>query len=134
MMLPSSDDSNLVTGINVTPLVDITLVLLIIFMVISSFISEQALQVHLPKVVKEEKAPQPALTVTLGEEGELKFNRKDIDLEGLRQQMAVESGTDPDVKVILKADKNITYEKLAAVLDAIKLGGVQKVALAMDRE
>jgi len=133
-MLPNSDDSNLVTGINVTPLVDITLVLLIIFMVTSTFISEQALQVHLPKVIKEEKSPEPALTVTLGESGELKYNRKDTTLGGLTQQMAVETSVNPDVKVILKADKAITYEKLAAVLDAIKLGGVQKVALAMDRE
>jgi biopolymer transport protein ExbD len=133
-MLPNYDDSNLVTGINVTPLVDITLVLLIIFMVTSTFISEQALQVHLPKVIKEEKAPEPALTVTLGENGELKYNRKDTTLGGLTQQMAVETSVNPDVKVILKADKDITYAKLAAVLDAIKLGGVQKVALAMDRE
>jgi biopolymer transport protein ExbD len=133
-MLPNSDDGNLVTGINVTPLVDITLVLLIIFMVTSTFISEQVLQVHLPKVVKEEKAPHPALTVSLGSDGELKFNRQDIDLDGLQKQMAVESGVDPNVQVIVKADKDITYEKLAAVLDAIKLGGVQKVALAMDRK
>ncbi len=133
-MLPGSDDSNLVTGINVTPLVDITLVLLIIFMVTATFISEQALQVHLPKVLKEEKAPEPALTVSLGKDGELKFNLKAIDLGGLTQQMTVETSVNPEVKVILKADKDIPYEKLAQVLDAIKMGGVQKVALAMDRK
>jgi biopolymer transport protein ExbD len=133
-MLPSNNNSNLVTGINVTPLVDITLVLLIIFMVTATFVSEQALQVHLPKVVKEEKAPQPALTVTLGPNGELKFNREDIDLGGLTQQMAVESSGNPEVKVILKAPKDVTYEKVAQVLDAIKMGGVQKVALAMERK
>jgi biopolymer transport protein ExbD len=133
-MLPGSNDRNLVTGINVTPLVDITLVLLIIFMVTATFISEQALQVHLPKVLKEEKAPEPALTVTLGLSGRLKFNQKDIDLGGLTQQMTVETSVNPEVKVILKADKDIPYEKLAEVLDAIKRGGVQKVALAMDRK
>lgn len=133
-MLPNSSDNELVTGINVTPMVDITLVLLIIFMVTASFVSEQALQVSLPKVERQEKAPHPALTVSLGKDGELKFNHEDLDLEGLKKQMAVESGLNPDVKVILKADKDITYEKLAAVLDAIKLGGVQKIALAMDRK
>jgi biopolymer transport protein ExbD len=133
-MLPGGSDRNLVTGINVTPLVDITLVLLIIFMVTATFVSEQALQVHLPKVVKEEKAPQPALVVTLGSKGELKFNQKNIDLGGLTQQMTVETSVSPEVKVILKADKSIPYEQLAQVLDAIKLGGVQKVALAMDRK
>ncbi len=133
-MLTGGSDRGLVTGINVTPLVDITLVLLIIFMVTATFISEQALQVQLPKVVKEEKAPQPALVVTLGSKGELKFNQKNIDLGGLTQQMTVETSISPEVKVILKADKSIPYEQLAQVLDAIKLGGVQKVALAMDRK
>ena len=88
-MIPASDDNGLVTGINVTPLVDITLVLLIIFMVTATFISEQAFQIHLPKVVKEEKAPEPALTVSLGPNGELKFNLKDIDLGHLTQQLTV---------------------------------------------
>lgn len=133
-MLPGSGDRGLVTGINVTPMVDITLVLLIIFMVTATFISEQALLVHLPKVVKEEKAPQPALVVTLGAKGELKFNQKNIDLGGLTQQMTVETSVYPDVKVILKADKSVTYEQLAQVLDSIKMGGVQKVALAMERK
>lgn len=133
-MLPGSSDRNLVTGINVTPLVDITLVLLIIFMVTATFVSEQALQVHLPKIIKEEKAPQPALTVTLGSKGELKFNLKDIGLGGLTQQMTEETSVNPEVKVILKADKDIPYEKLAQVLDALKMGGVQNVALAMDRK
>jgi biopolymer transport protein ExbD len=133
-MLPGSNNSNLVTGINVTPLVDITLVLLIIFMVTATFISEQAFQVNLPKVVKEEKAPHPALVVTVGPKGELKYNRNDIELGDLTRQMAVESGVDPEVKVIVKADKSITYENLARVLDAVKLGGVQKVALAMERK
>jgi len=133
-MLPASDDSNLVTGINVTPLVDITLVLLIIFMVTATFISEQALQVNLPKVVKEEKAPHPALVVTLGAKGELKFNQMDTNPEALQKQMAAEVSSDPNVKIIVKADKSVPYERLAAVLDAVKLGGVVKVALAMDRK
>ena len=133
-MIPSTNDRNLVTGINVTPMVDITLVLLIIFMVTATFISEQAFQVHLPKVVKEEKAPHPALVVTLGPNGQLVYNKKDIDLPHLTQALTEETSVEPEVKVILKAPKEVTYEKVAQVLDAIKMGGVQKVALAMERK
>jgi biopolymer transport protein ExbD len=133
-MIPGSSDRNLVTGINVTPLVDITLVLLIIFMVTATFISEQALQVNLPKVVKEEKAPHPALVVTMGAKGELKFNQKDTNLEALQKQIAAELSSDPNLKIIIKADRSVPYEHLAGVLDVVKLGGVVKVALAMDRK
>jgi biopolymer transport protein ExbD len=133
-MQSGSDDNDLVTGINVTPMVDITLVLLIIFMVTATFVSEQGLQVNLPKVATQENAPTPAITVTLGAKGELKIMKKDTDLDGLRKQMEIESRLNPAVKILLKVDKDQSYEKLAAVLDAIKLGGVQKVALAMDRK
>ena len=133
-MQSGGDDSDLVTGINVTPLVDITLVLLIIFMVTATFVSEQGLQVSLPKVATQENAPTPAITVTLGPKGELKIMKKDADLEGLRRQMEVEARLNPAVKVLVKAHKDLSYERVAAVLDAIKLAGVQKVALAMDRK
>jgi biopolymer transport protein ExbD len=133
-MQSGGDDQDLVTGINVTPLVDITLVLLIIFMVTATFVSEQGLQVNLPKVATQENAPTPAITVTIGAKGELKIMKQDTDLEGLTKQMAIESRLNPSVKVLVKADKDLTYEKVSEVLDAIKLGGVQKVALAMDRK
>jgi biopolymer transport protein ExbD len=133
-MQSGGDDNDLVTGITVTPLVDITLVLLIIFMVTATFVCEQGLQVNLPKVATQENAPTPAITVTIGAKGELKIMKKDTDLDGLRKQMEIESGLNPAVKILVKADKSVTYETVAAVLDAIKLGGVQKVALAMDRK
>jgi biopolymer transport protein ExbD len=133
-MQTGGDDNDLVTGINVTPLVDITLVLLIVFMVTATFVSEQGLQVNLPKVATQENAPTPALTVALGKDGRLKVMKKDVDLEGLRRQMEIEVRANPAVKVLLKAQKDLPYEKVAEVLDTIKLAGVQKVALAMDRK
>jgi biopolymer transport protein ExbD len=133
-MQGSNDDNDLVTGINVTPLVDITLVLLIIFMVTATFVSEQGLQVNLPKVATQENAPTPAITVTLGAQGQLKIMKKDVDLPGLQKQMGIEFSLNPGVKVLVKVDKTVTYDKVAEVLDAIKQGGVQKVALAMDRK
>src|SRR5688572_30636163 len=133
-MQSGGNDDDIVQGINVTPLVDITLVLLIIFMVTATFVSEQGLQVVLPKIATQENAPTPAITVTLGSKGELKVMKKDVDLEGLRKQMEIEARVNPAVKVLVKAHKDLPYERLAEALDAIKLSGVQKVALAMDRK
>lgn len=129
-----SGDDDLVQGINVTPLVDITLVLLIIFMVTANFVSEQGLQVTLPKVATQENAPTPAITVSLDAKGDLRIMKKDTDLDGLRRQMEIEGRLNPAVKVLVKADKAATYEQVAQVLDAIKLGGINKVALAMERK
>lgn len=132
--MQSGSDDDLVQGINVTPLVDITLVLLIVFMVTATFVNEQGLQVTLPKVATQENAPTPAITVSVGSKGELRIMKKDTDLAGLRAQMGVEVQANPAVKVLVKAHKDLPYEQLAAVLDAIKLAGINKVALAMDRK
>jgi biopolymer transport protein ExbD len=134
MAMQSGGDDELVQGINVTPLVDITLVLLIVFMVTASFVSEQGLSVTLPKVAAQENAPTPAITVSLDAQGGLKIMKKETDLDGLRRQMEVEARSNPAVKVLVKADKAVSYESLSQVLDAIKLGGVNKVALAMERK
>ena len=133
-MIPSGGENETVTGINVTPMVDITLVLLIIFMVTATFQAEQALKVDLPKVASHEDiSTRLAITVTLGRQGEIRVMKKATDLDGLRRQMEVEVAADPSIKVLVKADKDIAYIKLAGVLDAIKLAGVQKVGLAVDR-
>ncbi|NTV52542.1 MAG: biopolymer transporter ExbD [Candidatus Firestonebacteria bacterium] len=133
-MQSAEDDSNVVSGINVTPLVDITLVLLIIFMVTATFVSEQGLKVNLPKVLTRENAPSPAISVALGRDGRLKLMKKDVTLDELKNQMALEARLDPTVKVLVKIDKDLPYNNVAEVLDAIKLAGINKVALAMDRK
>ena len=131
-MQPSCGDDDLVQGINVTPLVDITLVLLIIFMVTATFVTEQGLKVNLPKAATQEASPTPALTITVGSGGRLRLMKLDVDLQSLRADLTHEVGLNPDVKVLLKADKDLPYGQVAAVLDAIKLAGVKRCALAMD--
>jgi len=133
-MQAGSDDQDLVTGINVTPLVDITLVLLIIFMVTATFVSEQGLQVNLPKAATQEAAPSPAITVSLGAQGELLLMKKPVSLKELAIQMGREVRIDPAVKVLVRAHKDLPYYRVAEVLDAIKGAGVAKAALAMDKK
>ena len=129
-----NDEQGIVSGINVTPLVDITLVLLIIFMVTATFVSERALEVNLPKSATKENSPSPSITVTLGKDGVLKLMKKEVSMEELKSMLANEVRTYPDEKVLLKAEKDLAYYKVAEVLEAIKLAGIRKVALAMERK
>jgi biopolymer transport protein TolR len=133
-MRTCDDDQEVISGINVTPLVDIILVLLIVFMVTATFVSEQGLQVNLPKVVTRENAPSPAITVAIDKNGRLRMMKKDVTITELGAQMALESKLDPGVKVLVKADKDLPYFKVAEVLDTLKQAGVTKAALAMDRQ
>lgn len=134
MNLKNDDEQAMVSGINVTPLVDITLVLLIIFMVTATFVSERALEVNLPKSATKENSPTPALTVSLAKDGTLKIMKKTVSLAELKALLSGEIRKAPDEKVLLKADKDLPYYRVAEVLEAIKLAGVNKVALAMERK
>jgi biopolymer transport protein ExbD len=133
-MKTPDDDQLIVSGINITPLVDITLVLLIIFMVTATFVSEQGIKVELPKAASIEKAPSPAITVSVGKDGQLLVMKKQVTIEELKSEMTREARLDPGVKVLLRAQKDLPYYKVAEVLDAIKAGGVSKVALAVERK
>ncbi|HTB34222.1 MAG TPA: biopolymer transporter ExbD, partial [bacterium] len=101
-------------------------------MVTATFVTEQGLKVTLPKAATQEASPTPALTVTVAAGGQLRLMKLDVDLQSLRADLAHEVGLNPDVKVLLKADKDLPYGQVAAVLDAIKLAGVKRCALAMD--
>ncbi|HTA17528.1 MAG TPA: biopolymer transporter ExbD, partial [bacterium] len=86
-MQSGGSDDELVQGINVTPLVDITLVLLIIFMVTATFVTEQGLKVTLPKAATAEMPPTPALTVTVGKGGQMRLMKLTVDMAGLKANL-----------------------------------------------
>lgn len=133
-MASSQDyEQDVVTGINVTPLVDIMLVLLIIFMVTSHFIQDSGLKVNLPKAATTEAVVTPALTVTLDSKGSLRLMDSEVDLNGLKTNLQREAGMNPGVRVTLAADDRLPYRDIVAVLDLIKQAGVTRVALSTQK-
>jgi biopolymer transport protein ExbD len=133
-MQSGGGDDDLVQGINVTPLVDITLVLLIIFMVTATFVTEQGLKVTLPKAATVEMPPTPALTVIVGKNGQMRLMKLTVDMAGLKANLENEAKLNPNVKVLIKADKDLSYGEVAAVLDTVKSAGIDRCALAMERK
>ncbi len=128
-----SELDGVVTGINVTPLVDIMLVLLIIFMVTAHFVSDSGVKINLPKAATSEVNATAALTVTLDKEGHIRLLDNEVDLNGLKANLARESSLNPGVRVNLAADGAIAYDQVVSVLDAIKQAGVTRVALQAER-
>lgn len=132
-MRAEAEDGELVEGINVTPMVDITLVLLIIFMVTASFVSSGALKVALPQASTTEAASTSSLTVTLDAHGTLFLMKSSIAEGALAAALKREATRNPGVHVTLAADRTIPYGRVVRVLDLIKAAGIAKVALASER-
>ncbi len=122
----------LITEINVTPLVDIILVLLIIFMLTAHLIARQAIAVQLPRATQA-AAPEPTtLAVTLTREGKVYLNGEEIAAAALREAVGGAAAKDPKVQVLIAADKDVAHGRVVWVLDLVKALGVTSFAIQID--
>lgn len=130
---PMGDDDEPISGINVTPLVDVVLVLLIIFIVTASFLLKSAIPIELPTAATSETRPQSLLTVLVSRTGELFINGSPGTLDGLKA--AVESaarakeGDLKKVEAFVSADVAAQYGVFAKVVDRLRVLGVSAIAL-----
>jgi biopolymer transport protein ExbD len=128
------DDGGMISGINVTPLVDITLVLLIIFMVTATYIVRQAIQVDLPRAANAGESTGTTLAVMLTKEGDIYLDGRKSDETGLRDAARNAAAKDKDTRVIISADKNSLHGAVVHVLDLIKGEGIAKFAINIEKE
>lgn len=131
----SGNESNVIAEINVIPLVDIILVVLIIFMVAAPLVMQPKIDISLPKATtaKDEKDKVP-LRVVLGKAGELFLNNRPISLEGITEESKKFFAANPETAALLIADKDVTLSMVTELVDAIKIGGVKKVAFSIQRK
>jgi biopolymer transport protein ExbD len=118
-----------IAAINVTPLVDVVLVLLVILMVASTYIVAQTLKVHLPKAHMSDGTADKPNTVQLLKTGELRWNEKPVkepELEGLMRSAV---GAEPDMSLVVSADSEAMHGQVVHIMDLAKIAGISKFAI-----
>ncbi len=133
-MQSAADEDGPITGINITPLVDVVLVVLIIFMATAPMIARRAIRVEVPKVAKSDKSATDALAVALNGKRELTLGGKPVTLDDLKKALTMAVAAKPDQPVSLSADKTLPYGEVAELLDAVRSAGVKKVGLEVRRK
>lgn len=133
-MHTADDSDGPITGINVTPLVDVVLVVLIIFMATAPMIARRAIRVDVPRVAKSDKTATDAIAVALDGKHELTLAGKPTTLDGLKKTLSAATAAKPDQAVTLSADKTLAYGDVAELLDAVRSAGVKKVGLEVRRK
>ena len=120
--------------INIIPLVDITLVLLIIFMATTAFVNDAGLNMKLPsaKTAEAPAATSQDMNIALTRDNGVYLDGKLISLPALKGQMALRGQRNPETRVILKGDENIAYKRIVEVMDAAKQANLAKVVLGTD--
>jgi biopolymer transport protein TolR len=118
-----------ITDINVTPLVDVMLVLLIVFMVTAPLLTV-GVQVDLPKVQNEPiNTPEEPLVVTIQKDGNIALMQTPIDLEQLVPRLLAITANKPDTQIYLRGDQAINYGRVMEVMGTLTVAGFTKVAL-----
>lgn len=122
----------IMSDINVTPLVDIMLVLLVIFMLTAHLIARQAIEVELPRAANSTALTPTTLAVTLTRDGALYLGSEPISDKGLRAAVRAAVGRDPKAQAIIVGDKAVPHGRVVWVLDTIKSLGVTSFAIQID--
>ena len=128
------DNEEEITGINVTPLVDIVLVLLIIFMVTANFIVRETVEVDLPRAANGGETVQGLVNVVLDKEGKLYFDGAEVSEADLSKKVAEQVAKDKDTRAIISADQSLAYGRVMRLIDVVKGQGIAKFALNIEKD
>ena len=129
-----ADDDDLISGINVTPLVDVVLVLLIIFMVTATYIVRASIEVDLPRAAHGGEATGTILSVIVTRDGQVWLDgaRRTEDELVARTRAAV--AKDADARAIISADKGALHGAVVRVIDLVRGAGVTRFAIHVEKE
>jgi biopolymer transport protein ExbD len=125
------DDDDVISGINVTPLVDITLVLLIIFMVTAKIMVSQSLPLDLPKAAQGQEV-QLIFGLELHANGDTLVDGKKLASEDAILPLAREAqAKNPELRAVIRADTTVPHGRVIRALDLLKQAGVSKIAFGV---
>jgi biopolymer transport protein ExbD len=135
MAIQSQGDSeDVVSDINVTPLVDVMLVLLVVFIVTAPLLSN-AVRVHLPQTANTSPVePKKSVNVSVDAQGKLYLDRAEVTLPSLEDQLTTLHRADPDLAVHLNADQAVNYGLVAKAMSAVDRAGVSKLSVLTANE
>ena len=126
-------DDDVIADINITPFVDIILVVLIIFMVTATKIVESSIKVNLPDAATGEATESTSLGLTLTDAGDLLLDGEVIDKEGLQIKIREAKAANAEVICLIAADKDVSHGRVVWLIDLVKSEGIAKFALNIDK-
>jgi biopolymer transport protein TolR len=122
-------DRRVLSEINVTPFVDVMLVLLVIFMVTAPLL-QQGIDVNLPKAKGKDLPPEERITLAIKKDGAIYMNDNPISITDMRQKLEAISKMNPNV--FLKADKGVPYGFVVEVIGEIKDAGIERLGIVTE--
>ena len=130
---PKIDDPAPLAGVNIIPVIDVSLVLLIILLATSPILNTPGFAVKLPKAVTAE-SKEKNISVSLSTKGELAVNETAANWNTLQPTIRKELADKKDFLLIIRADEGVPYGQVEQVMDLAKKAGAQRIAIATQQE
>jgi biopolymer transport protein ExbD len=122
-----------ITGINVTPMVDVVLVLLVIMMVSATYIVSQSMKVDLPKTASSDDTVASLAAVTITKDGATLYNNDKVTEAQLKSKLESAYKANNDLNLIVSADRSATHGAVVHVMDLAKVIGITKFAINVEK-
>jgi len=122
-----------IVDINMVPLIDVSLVLLIIFMVMTPFLVQQQIKVNLPHSVSATDSPDRPIVVAIQKDGDISLNGKPVALTNLESELKPLLGPENDRPVMIQADRDLALQQVVSVMDIAKRLQVSKLGISVEQ-
>lgn len=133
MLLQHDDDDRIMSEINIVPLVDIMLVLLITFMMVSTMVDFSAIHVELPKAATAEDAKDKSFSIVISKDGDYFISGEPVStIEDLKLRIDHQKMQNPQIQAVISADKSVTHGQVIKVLDLIRRSKITKYAISVE--
>jgi len=133
MAAAAGNDEDIISSINITPLVDIFLVLLIIFMITSSVIDQREIALQVPRAANAGSQAPKASGLMVDRNGETYLDGQKLDTASIAAVLRGAVARDPDHQVLIEADRDLKYQSVVDVIDLVRGAGITKYALQVVR-
>lgn len=117
-------------GIDLTPMLDVVFIMLIFFIVTTSFVKEAGIDVNRPTASTAEKKEKASILIAISEAGEVWLDKRKVDVRSVRANVERMRAEAPEGAVVIQADKGSKTGMLVAVMDQVRLAGVTNISIA----
>ena len=122
------------SGIDITPMLDVVFIMLIFFIVTTSFVKESGIEVSRPSAKTAKQQQRASILVAINHLGEVWIQRRKVDIQSVRANIERLHAESPEGTVVIQADKRSETGLLVNVMDQIKLAGVEKISISADQK
>ena len=133
MAVQSGSDDEEIGNINITPMVDVILVLLVIFMVTANFLKKESININLPKVAAADPNIAESKQVALTKDGKILFEGSETTLESMIRLLERDAKIQPNMRLTISADEKLPYGRVTEIMGQVRKAGVTRIALSVKK-